>query len=298
MGTENRKQVRDFLVSRRGKVTPEQAGLQHYGGNRRVPGLRREEVAMLAGLSVDYYARIEKGNISGVSETVLHGISDALQLDEAERTYLFDLARTANSSSRTPRREPARRVRPAVQRILDGMAATPALVRNGRLDILAANALGRALFAPIFDSAVTAPGRAPNFARFGFLDPNARDFYPDWALSANTNVAILRTEAGRDPYNNDLTELIGELSTRSDDFRTRWADQNVRLHRTGTKSFRHPVVGELTLDFEALELSADAGLTLTAYTPEPASPSADALNLLGSWISSATAREQPTSGTA
>ncbi|WP_406052027.1 helix-turn-helix domain-containing protein [Kribbella sp. NBC_00889] len=298
MGTENRKQVRDFLVSRRGKVTPEQAGLQHYGGNRRVPGLRREEVAMLAGLSVDYYARIEKGNISGVSETVLHGISDALQLDEAERTYLFDLARTANSSSRTPRREPARRVRPAVQRILDGMAATPALVRNGRLDILAANALGRALFAPIFDSAVSAPGRAPNFARFGFLDPNARDFYPDWALSANTNVAILRTEAGRDPYNQDLTELIGELSTRSDDFRTRWADQNVRLHRTGTKSFRHPIVGELTLDFEALELSADAGLTLTVYTPEPASPSADALNLLGSWISSATAREQPTSGTA
>ncbi|MFG1628487.1 helix-turn-helix domain-containing protein [Kribbella sp. NPDC049227] len=298
MGTENRKQARDFLVSRRGKVTPEQAGLQHYGGNRRVPGLRREEVALLAGLSVDYYARIEKGNISGVSESVLHSISDALQLDEAERTYLFDLARTANSSSRTPRREPARRVRPAVQRILDGMAATPALVRNGRLDILAANALGRALFAPVFDSAVNAPGQAPNFARFGFLDPGARDFYPDWALSANTNVAILRTEAGRDPYNKDLTDLIGELSTRSDDFRTRWADQNVRLHRTGTKSFRHPVVGELTVDFEAMELSADAGLTLTAYTPEPVSPSADALNLLGSWISSATAREQPASGTA
>jgi transcriptional regulator with XRE-family HTH domain len=294
MGTENRKLVRDFLVSRRGNVTPEQAGLQHYGGNRRVPGLRREEVALLAGLSVDYYARIEKGNISGVSESVLHAISDALQLDEAERTYLFDLARTANASSRTPRREPARRVRPAVLRILDGMATTPALVRNGRLDILAANALGRALFAPIFDSPASAPGQAPNFARFGFLDPNARDFYPDWALSANTNVAILRTEAGRDPYNKDLTELIGELSTRSDDFRTRWADQNVRLHRTGTKSFRHPVVGELTLDFEAMELSADAGLTLTAYTPEPASPSADALNLLGSWVSSAT----PASGTA
>jgi transcriptional regulator with XRE-family HTH domain len=284
VSTENRKQVRDFLVNRRGKVTPQQAGLQYYGGNRRVPGLRREEVAMLAGLSVDYYARIEKGNISGASETVLHAISDALQLDEAERTYLFDLARTANAGHRAPRREPARRVRPAVQRILDGMATTPALVRNGRLDILAANGLGRALFAPIFDSPATAPGQAPNHARFGFLDPRAHDFHPDWNLSANTNVAILRTEAGRDPYDKDLTDLIGELSTRSEDFRVRWADQNVRLHRTGTKSFRHPVVGLVTVDFEAMDLSADAGLTLTAYSPEPASASADALALLGSWV--------------
>ena len=284
MSTENRKQVRDFLVSRRGKVTPQQAGLQYYGGNRRVPGLRREEVATLAGLSVDYYARIEKGNISGVSETILHAISDTLQLDEAERTYLFDLARTANAGHRTPRREPARRVRPAVQRILDSMATTPALVRNGRLDVLAANALGRALFAPLFDSPVTAPGQAPNHARFGFLDPRAHEFHPAWNLSANTNVAILRTEAGRDPYNKDLTDLIGELSTRSEDFRTRWADQNVRLHRTGTKSFCHPVVGVVTVDFEAMELSADAGLTITAYSPEPASPSADALALLGSWV--------------
>jgi transcriptional regulator with XRE-family HTH domain len=283
MSSENRQQVRDFLVSRRGKVTPEQAGLQHYGGNRRVPGLRREEVALLAGLSVDYYTRLEKGNISGVSETVLHAISDALQLDEAERSYLFDLARTANASSRAPRRQRARRVRPTVQRLLDSITTAPAFVRNGRLDILATNPLGRALYSPVFDSPVNVPNQPPNLARFGFLDPHADDFFPAIEEAANTNVALLRTEAGRDPYNKDLTALIGELSTRSEDFRNRWAAQNVRLHRTGAKKFHHPVVGALDLNFEAMELGADAGLTLTAYMPEPGSPSEDAVKLLASW---------------
>ena len=283
MSGGNREQVRDFLISRRAKITPQQAGLQYYGGNRRVPGLRREEVAMLAGLSVDYYARLEKGTIAGVSETVLHAVADALHLDEAERNYLFDLARAANASSRAPRRPRAQRVRPTIQRMLDGMTTTPAFVRNGRLDLLAANVLGRALYAPAFESPVNIPNQPPNLARFRFLDPAARTFYSEWEESANSNVALLRTEAGRDPYNKDLTDLIGELSTRSEDFRTRWAAQNVRLHRTGVKKFHHPVVGDLVLDYEAMELSADAGLTLTAYSAEPSTPSAEALDLLGSW---------------
>ncbi|MEV7098768.1 helix-turn-helix transcriptional regulator [Amycolatopsis sp. NPDC051045] len=283
-------EVRDFLVTRRAKITPEQAGLQHYGGNRRVPGLRREEVAMLAGVSADYYTRVEKGNLAGVSDSVLDAIAGALQLDEAERVYLFDLARAANAAGRPrtgtgqQRRRSPQRVRPVVQQILDSMTTTAAFVRNGRLDILAANPLGRALYSPVFDSPTrTSEVSLPNLARFGFLDPAARDYFPDYDKSCHTSVAILRTEAGRDPHNRDLSDLIGELSTRSEDFRTRWAAHDVRLHRTGTKDFRHPVVGELALAFEAMELSADTGLTLTAYTARPDTPSAERLQLLANW---------------
>ena len=279
----HRSDVRDFLVSRRAKITPQQAGLTLYGGNRRVPGLRREEVAMLAGLSTDYYTRLEKGNIAGASETVLHAIADALQLDEAERSHLFDLARTANTSPRAPRRRRAQTVRPGIQRLLDSITDAAAFVRNGRLDILATNHLARALYSPVYDSPTRVPGMPPNLARFRFLDPGARRFFPNWDESANTPVQILRTEAGRDPYNKELTDLIGELSTRSDDFRVRWAAHDVRLHHTGTKLFHHPAVGELTLGFEAMELNADDGLSLTAYTAEPGTGSADALRLLASW---------------
>ncbi|WP_086672053.1 helix-turn-helix domain-containing protein [Amycolatopsis pretoriensis] len=285
-------EVRDFLLTRRAKITPEQAGLQHYGGNRRVPGLRREEVAMLAGVSADYYTRVEKGNLAGVSDSVLDAIAGALQLDEAERVYLFDLARAANATGRPrtagQRRRSPYRIRPVVQQILDSMTTTAAFVRNGRLDILATNLLGRALYSPVFDSPTrTSEAAPPNLARFHFLDPAARDYFPNYEVSSATPVAILRTEAGRDPHNRDLSDLIGELSTRSEDFRTRWAAHDVRLHRTGTKSFRHPVVGELTLDFEAMELSADTGLTLTAYAARPDSDSAERLQLLASWAASA-----------
>ncbi|NKQ55558.1 helix-turn-helix transcriptional regulator [Amycolatopsis sp. K13G38] len=282
-------EARDFLVTRRAKITPEQAGLSHYGGNRRVPGLRREEVAMLAGVSADYYIRLEKGNLAGVSDSVLDAIAGALQLDEAERVYLFDLARTANAAGRPrgaggPRRRTPQRVRPVVQQILDSMTTTAAFVRNGRLDIVATNLLGRALYSPVFDS----PTRSsevvlPNLARFGFLDPAAYDYFPDYDASCHTSVAILRTEAGRDPHNRELSDLIGELCTRSADFRTRWAAHDVRLHRTGTKCFRHPAVGEITVNFEAMELSADSGLTLTAYAAEPGTPSAERLQLLSNW---------------
>ena len=278
--TSNRADVRDFLVSRRAKITPQQAGLQFYGGNRRVPGLRREEVAMLAGVSADYYTRLEKGNLSGVSDGVLEAIATALQLDEAERCHLLDLARAANTRpGGATRRHVPQQVRPGIQLILDGMTDIPAFVRNGRLDILAVNTLGRALHSPIF----AGPVQPANFARFQFLDPAARDFYPSFGDATRTTVALLRTEAGRDPFNKSLTALIGELSTRSEEFRTLWAAHDVRLHRSGRKQFRHPAVGSLDLMFEAMALEADEGLTLTVYTAEPGTPSHDGLRLLASW---------------
>jgi transcriptional regulator with XRE-family HTH domain len=276
---DNRTEVREFLATRRAKITPEQAGVPLYGRRRRVSGLRREEVAQLAGVSTDYYTRLEKGNLGGASDSVLDAIARALQLDDAERAHLFDLARAARGTSREYRRRDRPRIRPSIQRVLESMSTTPAFVRNGRLDILAVNALGRALYAPAFDD----PSRAPNLARFCFLDARAGDFYPDWDEAANTTVALLRTEAGRDPYDRALTELVGELATRSDAFRIRWAAHNVRLHRTGAKHFHHPVVGELSLAFDAMELPADPGLTLTAYTAEPGTPAAEKLALLASW---------------
>jgi transcriptional regulator with XRE-family HTH domain len=276
---DNRNEVRDFLATRRAKVTPEQAGLPTYGGHRRVAGLRREEVALLAGVSVDYYTRLERGNLAGASDSVLESLARALQLDEAERAHLFDLARAANTTASTRRRPDARRVRPSVQRILDAMTSAPAIVRNGRSDYVAANRLGRALYAPVFDS----PTGSPNSARFAFLDPRAPGFYADWDRTVRDLVAVLRAEAGRKPYDKGLTDLVGELSMRSELFRTLWASHDVRLRLTGTKRLHHPVVGDLELTYEAMELPVDQGLTLNVYTAEPGSPSADALNLLASW---------------
>ena len=276
---DNRNEVRDFLATRRAKLTPEQAGLPLYGGHRRVAGLRREEVALLAGVSVDYYTRLERGNLAGASDSVLESLARALQLDEAERAHLFDLARAANATAATRRRPPARRIRPSVQRILDAMTSAPAIVRNGRSDYVAANRLGRALYAPVFDS----PAGPPNSARFAFLDARAPDFYADWDRTVRDLVAVLRAEAGRNPYDKGLTDLVGELSMRSELFRTLWASHDVRLHLTGTKRLHHPVVGDLELTYEAMELPVDQGLTLNVYTAEPGSPSADGLNLLASW---------------
>ena len=213
---DTRNEIREFLTSRRAKITPEQAGLRTFGGTRRVPGLRREEVALLAGVSVDYYTRLERGNASGVSESVLEALARALQLDEAERAHLFDLARAAHATARRPGRP-------------------------------------------------------------------ATDFYVDWEQVATDAVAILRSEAGRDPYDRGLSDLVGELSTRSETFRTRWAAHNVRFHDTGAKRFHHPVVGELQLTYETMHLSADEGLMMFVYTAEVGSKSEEALNLLASW---------------
>lgn len=278
---DNRSEIREFLASRRAKVTPEQAGIGGlHSGHRRVPGLRREEVALLAGVSVEYYARLERGHLGGVSDSVLNAIADALRLNEAERQHLSDLARTAGASPRTARRRrTTEEVRPGILAILESLTESPAFVRNGRLDLLAANELGRAMFAPVFAAAT----RPVNLARFTFLDPAAQTFYPDWNRSANTTVALLRTEAGRDPYNSKLTELVGELTTRSEEFSRRWAAHDVRLHHTGVKHFCHPEVGPLELRFEAMPLPADPGLTLTVYTAERGSPTDDALRLLASW---------------
>jgi transcriptional regulator with XRE-family HTH domain len=280
MAMSNSDEIRDFLASRRAKISPEQAGLPTYGGKRRVPGLRREEVSMLAGISVEYYTRLERGNARGVSESVLEGIARALQLDDAERAHLIALVRATNASKPTRRRPARHRVRPSVQRILDAMTGVPAFVQNGRLDVLYANELGRALFGQM----VSASGDdSPNAARFVFLDPDATDFYKEWESVANDVVALLRAEAGRDPYDRALTDLVGELSTRSEDFRVRWAAHNVRFHRTGIKRLYHPVVGDLELAFEGFELPGDPGQTVFAYTAEPNSASQEALNLLASW---------------
>jgi transcriptional regulator with XRE-family HTH domain len=243
------------------------------------PALRREEVAVLAGVSVDYYTRLERGNLSGVSEGVLQALGRALQLDEAERAHLFDLARAAQPTTPARRRRRRQRVRPGVQRMLDAMTGAPAFVCNPRLDILATNRLGRALYSEMFEGAV----QPPNTARFTFLDPRATDLYVDWERVANEVVAILRSGAGRDPYDRDLSDLVGELSTQSETFRKLWAGHNVRIHDTGVKKFHHPVVGDLSLTYETTELSADTGLTMFAFTAEPGSKSEEGLNLLGSW---------------
>ena len=275
-----RAEIREFLGTRRARVTPEQAGLPSYGGDRRrVSGLRREEVALLAGISSEYYTRLERGNATGVSDSVIDGIAQALKLDEAERLHLLDLLRGAGPA-RPPRRRPAQqRVRPAVRRVLDSMTGTPAFVMSGRLDVLAANLLGRALLSPVYAD----PMRPPNNARFVFLDPHATEFFRDWDEVANDTVAMLRAEAGRDAYDRRLTDMIGELSTRSEEFRRRWAAHNVRIHTTGAKRLHHPVVGGLDLPFETFPLGSDPSQFLLTYTAEPASRSQDALNLLASW---------------
>jgi hypothetical protein len=275
-----RAQIREFLTSRRARITPQEVGLPVFeSARRRVPGLRREEAAMLAGISSEYYVRLERGDATGISEGVVEGIVHALRLDDAERSHLLDLLRAAGSTRAPRRRSAGRRVRPTIQRIIDSMVGSPAFVLNGRLDLLASNELGRALYAPIYEE-VTHP---PNNARFLFLNPKANQFWSDWNKAANDTVAILRTEAGRDPHDRDLIDLVGELSTRSDEFRTRWADHNVRLHLTGRKVIHHPTVGELDLPFEFVPLPGDAGQSLLTYTAEPGSRTQDALDLLASW---------------
>jgi transcriptional regulator with XRE-family HTH domain len=277
---DNQAEVREFLASRRAKLSPEQAGVPLYGTRRRVPGLRREEVAQLAGLSTDYYTRLEKGNLRSASDSVLEAIARALQLDDAEHAHLLDLAHVARAGARPVRRRtPAKQVRASLQHMLDAMTSAAAFVANGRLDVVATNALARGLHADLFASSA----EPPNLARYCFLTPGSERFYDNWAATADITVAILRTEAGRNPHDRGLTDLVGELATRSEAFRTRWARHDVRLHRNGTKVFRHSVVGELTLEYNTIPLPADPGLALTCYTAEPASPSADKLALLASW---------------
>ncbi|MFF1529339.1 helix-turn-helix transcriptional regulator [Cellulomonas sp. NPDC058312] len=294
---DNRADVREFLMSRRAKVTPQDAGVVG-GTNRRVPGLRRSEVAALAGVSVEYYAKLERGAIGGASASVLDAVARALRLDDTERAHLLDLARAADgvpSSGRARRRATRSSVaRPSLQWALAAITDGVAFVRDQRQDLLATNALGRAFYSPVLGDG----GRVPNLARFQFLDPAARDFYPDWDLFAEMCVAIMRTEAGRDPHDKGLQDLVGELSTRSDVFRRLWGAHDVRTHGAGTKRFHHPVVGELTLAYEELAITAEPGQVLMVYTAEPGSASADRLRLLASWATDPATTGTATTGTA
>ncbi|MFD9699817.1 helix-turn-helix transcriptional regulator [Lentzea sp. NPDC059081] len=285
-----RTEIKEFLSSRRARLTPERAGLPAYGGNRRVKGLRREEVALLAGVSVDYYVRMERGSLTGASDGVLDAVASALQLDEAERDHLFHLARQSRSPGGPRRRRPAATVRPALQQVLDAITDAPAWICNGRYDVLATNHLARALYSPVLAD----PRRPPNTARFVYLDEDAaKAFFVDYDRIVRDVAAKLRMEAGRDPHDEELIALVGELATNSELFRQRWASQDVRLHRSGRKRLHHPVVGRLDLDVEAMELTADAGLLLTVYTAPAGTPTADGLALLASW---AAAQETPATG--
>jgi transcriptional regulator with XRE-family HTH domain len=277
---DSRTEVREFLGSRRARITPEQADVQAFGGKRRVPGLRREEVARLAGVSIDYYTRLERGNLQGVSDSVLDAIASALHLNQAEHDHLYDLAKQQNQSLRTSKKaRTVAAVRPELQYLLNAITDAPASIVNNRQDLVAANTLGFALHSDMFTSTL----RPANHSRFVFLDPRARGFYPDWGRAAHTNVAILRREAGRNPHDADLAALIGELSMRSEEFRALWAAHDVRRHYAGVKQFNHPAVGMLELNYQTLELDGDAGLVLNILPATPGSSGADGLKLLAAW---------------
>ena len=267
-------------MSRRARIEPEEIGLLR-GSDRRVAGLRRGEVAAIAGVSVEYYSRLERGAISGASAPVLEGIARALLLDDAEKEYLFRLASSAGRPSAGTRKTSSQwRPSASVQWALDSMETAVALIGNGRTDLLAWNHLGGALMDEMIDSATTSP---PNFARFIFFEPVARRFYPDWESAAMVNVAQLRTEAGRDPHSKELHDLVGELTTRSDHFRRLWGRHDVWHHAAGTKKYHHHAVGSLTLHFNGLDLVEDPTAQLTILTAEPGSADHEGLRLLNTW---------------
>ncbi|MFD0484543.1 helix-turn-helix transcriptional regulator [Kineococcus sp. GCM10028916] len=295
---DNRAEVRDFLTTRRAKVTPAQAGLPD-AGQRRVPGLRRAEVASLAGVSVEYYAKLERGALGGVSASVLEGLARALQLDDAERTHLFALAQAADGTSALarPRRRSTTRwtPRPSLQWTLEAITV-PAIVVSGRMDLLAANTIGAAMHSSVYESVhASVAGASPNFARYTFLDPDSHRFYPHWDVAAAIAVAILRTTAGADPRDKEMHDLVGELSTRSEEFRRLWGTHDVRHHGSGTKTFNHTAVGDLELAYESTSMVSEPGLTLTIYAAEPSSVTAERLQLLGSWAATRLEAREPAS---
>ncbi|HEY3748690.1 MAG TPA: helix-turn-helix transcriptional regulator [Pseudonocardiaceae bacterium] len=271
-------EFREFLRTRRARISPADVGLPPGPGTRRVQGLRREEVAMLAGVSVDYYIRLERGRNVNVSDTVLDAIARALRLNETERTHLFTVARPCRARRRPL---PPQRVRPGLRLVLESLIDLPAMVLGRRLDVLATNRMARALYTD-FDAL---PHRERNMARYVFLDEGVRELYVDWPSAARGIVGTLHLYAGSYPHDPQLAELIGELSLQDKDFRRWWADHDVLQRTYGNKRYHHPVVGDMTLGYEALNPVGDPEQNIGLYTAEPGSPSEQALRLLASWTS-------------
>ncbi|WP_137844234.1 helix-turn-helix transcriptional regulator [Microbacterium sp. 2FI] len=286
---DTRHEVQEFLTALRGRISPEKAGLTTFGGERRVPGLRREEVAQLAGVSTAYYTRMERGDLGGVSDSVLYALVNALQLNDAESEHLFDLARNATGTRRPSRSKPVARLSRQLAQLIETMRDVPAVALSKLGDPLGSNTLGRALFPHLF------PTDAPpvNTARYLFLDPRSRDFYPDWDTVARESVSAMRLLAGHDPSDRQLAALVGELATRSTEFRTWWGSHTVRTHTTGTKRINHPIVGDMTLSYQTLTTQSAPDIRLATYLAEIGSPSADALDLLRSWVATPLTAEQP-----
>jgi transcriptional regulator with XRE-family HTH domain len=276
---DHKAELRNFLRSHRARLTPESAGVVSSGGARRVPGLRREEVAHLASVSSDYYTRLEQGRHPRVSDSVLDAVALALRLSPVERDYLFHIARPPATSA--PReRVRTQRVRPEVHQMLDVLGSvSPAFVVNHRLDVLASNYLARALLVD-FDAL---PARERNIARFVLFSPAARDLYGDWETIAQIMVANLRLSSGRHPDDTRLNELIGEACVKVPEFNTWWASHRLDDCGHGTQLLHHPVVGDLTLHHEALNFSKDPDQVICLYTAQPSSASAHTLALLASW---------------
>lgn len=285
-GPDVARELRDFLTSRRAALTPESVGLPPSVGARRVPGLRREEVAMLAGVSVDYYVKLEQGRAVNISEQVLEAIERALRLDELERRHLRSLLRATHRprSGPGPVETPPPKARAAIRAMVDAMAV-PAIVHGPLLEVLGLNATARALFAD-FEAM---PLKERNLARWMFLDPSARRVYLEWDRHAAQMVAILRA-AAQGPHAGRLTRLVGELSVASPDFARHWADYRLHQHTHGVKRFANELVGEMCLNYQALPLQEDAGQTVVVYHADPGSPSAEKLDLLSSWVLSAGSR--------
>lgn len=286
-----RTELRNFLSTRRARIPPEAAGLAVAGGHRRVPGLRREEVALLAGVSVEYYTRLERGRASGVSDSVLDSISSVLQLDDVEQSHLRRLIRGASAQTATPARPAPMELRPSLHYLLDAIEGAPAFIRDGRLNLRGSNALGRRLYSPHYRAHAEAAGpteeggvqaAGANIARFVFLDEGARTFYTDWEKVAGDIVATLHAEAGRVPDDDSLRELVVELSSGSGHFRRLWEAHDVMDQRAGILRLHHPVVGDVEVFMEATPLAADPGLTLVVLPVAPGSPSARALARLSS----------------
>jgi transcriptional regulator with XRE-family HTH domain len=267
----------DYLKARRARTRPEDVGLPPANVNRRVPGLRREELARLAGVSVDYYTRLEQGRHQHPSESVLAAIAAALGLDDAERAHLVNLAR---EGVRPRSRSRAQQVRRELLDLMDGLTDQPSFVIGRRSDVLASNALARALITDWY----AMPARERNYVRWMFLAAEPRTLYPDWATVAAEAVGSLRLDAGRYPDDPVTQRLVGELAMHSDDFRRWWADHRVVERSHGTKRMRHPIVGELEIHYEALNLPADPDQSLFIYTTRAGTASHDAMRLLASWL--------------